>query len=51
MTALLLALGEWTYVGWAYGIVVGVLVAFAVLTILRGRKLGRDLPPEDRRWL
>lgn len=35
----------------AYLIVVGGLVAFAVLTMRRGRRLARQLPPEDRRWM
>lgn len=51
MIALLLAASDWTYVGWAYGVVVGVLVAFATWTIVRGRRVGRQLPPEDRRWM
>ena len=32
-------------------VVIVVLVAFAAWTIVRGRRLGRQLPPEDRRWL
>lgn len=51
MIAMVLATSEWTYVGWAYGVVVGALVVFAVWTIARGRRVGRQLPPEDRRWL
>jgi len=51
MIAVLLAASEWAYVGWAYGVVVGGLVLFAIWTILRGRRIGRQLPPEDRRWL
>ncbi len=51
MIAVLLAASEWSYVGWAYGAVVAVLVAFAVWTIVRGRRIGGQLPPEDRRWL
>lgn len=42
---------QWGYVAGAYLAVVGVLVAYAVLTIVRGRRVGRRLPPEDRRWL
>lgn len=51
MIALILAASEWTYVTWSYLVVVGVLVVFAGWTILRGRRLGRQLPPEERRWL
>lgn len=42
---------EWSYVAASYGVVIGALVLFAVITILRGRKVGRQLPPEDRRWM
>jgi len=54
MFALLLAQAQPDDVGYvyaAYGVVISVLVAFAVLTILRGRRLARQLPPEDRRWM
>ncbi|MBX3312925.1 MAG: heme exporter protein CcmD [Actinobacteria bacterium] len=51
MSAQVLAASEWTYVWWSYGVVIGVLVAFAAWTIARGRRVGRQLPPEDRRWL
>lgn len=56
MTALFVAAQEpiadqWSYVAGAYGLVVAVLVAYAAWTIMRGRKLGRRLPPEDRRWM
>lgn len=51
MIAVLLAASEWAYVTWSYLVVVGTLVLFAVWTILRGRRLGRRLPPEERRWL
>lgn len=52
MTALLAAQdNEWAYVGGAYGLVVVVLVLYAAYTITRGRKVGRQLPPEDRRWM
>jgi hypothetical protein len=42
---------EWAYVAGAYGDVISVLVAYAVWTIVRGRRVGRQLPPEDRRWM
>lgn len=42
---------EWSYTAAAYGIVVGVLVAYCVWVIVRGRRVGRQLPPEDRRWM
>lgn len=39
------------YVWAAYGLVVAVLVAYAVFTIRRGRAVGKRLAPEDRRWM
>jgi heme exporter protein CcmD len=39
------------YVWFAYGLTVGLIVAYAVYTIRRGRAVGRQLPPEDRRWM
>lgn len=52
MIAVLLAqMNQWAYIGWSYAIVIGVLVAFATWTILRGRRVGRRLPDEERRWM
>ena len=48
---MLLATNEFAYVFASYGVAIGLLSAFAALTIARGRRLGRRLPPEDRRWL
>ncbi|HEX2576516.1 MAG TPA: heme exporter protein CcmD [Aquihabitans sp.] len=42
---------EWAYVAGAYGLVIAVLVAYAAWTIVRGRRIGRRLPPEERRWM
>ncbi|MDQ1394398.1 MAG: hypothetical protein QOF30_3375 [Acidimicrobiaceae bacterium] len=38
------------YVFLGYGVVSGVLGAYSVRVILRGRKLSRTLPPEERTW-
>ncbi|CAN5443362.1 hypothetical protein BH10ACT1_BH10ACT1_15470 [soil metagenome] len=55
MTALFAVAGnegnEWGYVSFAYGVVIAVLVLYALWTIRRGRRIGRQLPPEDRRWM
>lgn len=52
MIAMILAqTSEWSYVTAAYLIVIGTLVAFAVATIVAGRRVSRQLPPEDRRWM
>jgi drug/metabolite transporter (DMT)-like permease len=42
---------EWGYVlaGWA--IAVGGLALYAVVTVVRGRRLAKQLPPEERRWM
>ena len=39
------------YIWAAYGLVVVTLAAYAIFTIRRGRAVGRQLPPEDRRWM
>lgn len=55
MTGLLAAASpdtdSWGYIVGAYALVVGVLALYAVWTIVRGRRIGRQLPPEDRRWM
>lgn len=42
---------EVAYVFAAYGIAISLLAAYAAWTIVRGRRVGRRLPPEDRRWM
>jgi hypothetical protein len=39
------------YVLAGYTIVFGTLVAYTVRTLLRGRALSKQVPPEDRRWM
>ena len=39
------------YVWAAYGLTVGLIAAYAVFTIRRGRSVGKNLPPEERRWM
>ncbi|MGI8710954.1 MAG: hypothetical protein ACR2LA_08190 [Acidimicrobiales bacterium] len=43
--------GGWDYVTAAYLVTVFALVAYAAWVIVRGRRVGRRLPPEDRRWM
>ncbi len=38
------------YVYLGYGVVTGVLAAYAVWMLRRGRKLSRTLPPDERTW-
>lgn len=35
----------------AYLLVIAAIVAYAVFVIVRGRRVGRQLPPEERRWM
>lgn len=41
----------WGYITAAYVIVFAVLALYAARTVWRGRRVLRDLPPEDRRWM
>ncbi|MDQ1355667.1 MAG: hypothetical protein QOG44_40 [Acidimicrobiaceae bacterium] len=38
------------YVFLGYSVVCGALAAYSVRVILRGRKLSRTLPPDERTW-
>jgi heme exporter protein CcmD len=38
------------YVFLGYGVVFAALVSYAVWVVLRGRRLSRTLPPEERTW-
>ena len=40
----------WTYVIAAWLIVLGGIALYALTVIARGRRLSRQVPPEDRRW-
>jgi heme exporter protein D len=39
------------YVAAGYLLTLVALVGYAVAVIVRGRKLGAQLPPEERRWM
>ena len=41
----------WWYVTVGYTTVIGSIATFAWFTIRRGRRLSRDVPEEDRRWM
>ncbi|MDQ6616322.1 MAG: hypothetical protein M3083_16665 [Actinomycetota bacterium] len=43
-------LTEMGYVFLGYGVAFGALAAYSVLVIVRGRKLSRTLPPDERTW-
>jgi hypothetical protein len=39
------------YVLAGYLVVFGTIIAYTVRTLLRGRALSKQVPPEDRRWM
>jgi hypothetical protein len=41
---------KWGYVTATYLLAFVVLASYALFVIRRGRKVGRQVPPEDRRW-
>ena len=43
--------GGWNYVTAAYLVTFVALIGYAVFVIVRGRKVTKQLPPEDRRWM
>lgn len=42
--------GTWGYVAAAWVIVFAAMAAYALVTVVRGRRLSRRVPPEKRRW-
>ena len=42
--------GTWPYVAAAWIVVFGAIAVFAIVTVVRGRRLSRQVPPERRRW-
>lgn len=42
--------GTWPYVAASWVIVLGSMGAYAVVTVVRGRRLSKQVPPEKRRW-
>ncbi len=50
-TSLLATTSAWTYVAVTYGAATVLIVGYAGWVIQRGRKVGRQLPPEERKWL
>lgn len=47
---MLAATGSWGYVALTYGVTVGLLGGYTAWVLRRGRKIGRQLPPDDRTW-
>ena len=50
MGTVLAATSAWTYVGVTYGATVVLIGGYAASIVQRGRKVGRQLPPEERKW-
>ena len=44
------ATGTWPYVAAAWAVVFGGMGAYALVTVLRGRRLSKKVAPEKRRW-
>ena len=40
----------WVYVTVAWVVVLGTLAVYAATIVSRGKRLSRQVPPEDRRW-
>jgi len=43
--------GGWGNVVASYALVIAAIAAYAVYVVVRGRRLGRQVPPEERRWM
>ena len=41
---------NWGYVIASWIVAFGALCAYSVVTVLRGRRLSKQVPPEKRRW-
>jgi hypothetical protein len=41
----------WSYVLSGWGIIAVLFVAYGASLLWRGRRLARQVPPEDRRWM
>ncbi len=50
MAVVLAEASAWTYVTASYAIAVGLIGGYTAWILRRGRKIGRQLPPEDRTW-
>jgi hypothetical protein len=44
------ATGTWPFVAAAWAVVFGGMGAYALVTVVRGRRLSKQVPPEKRRW-
>jgi hypothetical protein len=44
-------LDAWDNVAVGYVIVIGSIIAYSAWVLVRGRRLSKQVPAEDRRWL
>jgi hypothetical protein len=45
-----LATSAWSYVTVTYGATLVIIGGYTAWILRRGRKVGRQLPPEERKW-
>jgi hypothetical protein len=50
-SAVVAASSGWGYVVAGYVVTLGGIAAYAGRTLLRGRRLSKQVPPEARRWM
>lgn len=50
MPVVLAEASAWSYVTVTYVVTVGLIGGYAAWILRRGRKVGRQLPPEERTW-
>lgn len=50
MGVVLAEASAWTYVTASYAITIGLLGGYTAWLLKKGRKVGKQLPPEDRKW-
>jgi len=49
-TASLVAMSDGGYLAAGWGATIGLIGAYALITVRRGRRLSRRVPEGDRRW-
>jgi len=42
---------DWTFILAAWGVSAVAIGGYAIAVLRRGRRLSRQVPPEDRRWM
>ena len=44
-------MSDWWFIFWSYALVLGAVVFLAVRSAQRGRRLARQVPEDERRWM